>query len=373
MSQPQATNDVARLEAEIIRQQKVINALMDRAERSLSTQTSDFSLLQSTVVLEEQVRRRTIELESALQENKRITRALRESESKFQHLVEHSMVGITLTEDFRFLYVNPMFCHITGYASEEWMRMNPLDLTTASRRAEMAEMIELGLKGEKEVVDFFTEVIRKDGIIVQVEISGGLPISYNGKPVLINSIIDVTERIRAENEIRLLNARLSEQVVRDPLTGLFNRRYLDDALVREFNRAERNGGKLSLVMCDLDHFKSINDEYGHQAGDTVLRSFASLLIGHMRSSDICCRFGGEEFLVLQFDVDRETACKQIERVRQALQAEPIRFEDQTLNITASFGIAGYPDSGESPETLLSCADAALYRAKEEGRNRICLA
>jgi diguanylate cyclase (GGDEF)-like protein/PAS domain S-box-containing protein len=323
-------------------------------------------------MLEEQVRQRTHELESALHENERMTRALRESEAKFQRLVEHSMVGITLTENFRFLYVNPMFCDITGYSEEELVEMNPVDLTTPAKREELAEMLTQGLNSEKEVVDYFTEIVRKDGTIVQVEITGGLPVSYNGKPVLINSIVDVTERIRAENEIKLLNAQLKEQVIRDPLTGLYNRRYMDDALVREFKRAERNGEKLSLVMCDLDHFKRINDKYGHQAGDEVLSSFARLLIRQMRGSDICCRFGGEEFLLLLFGINGDTTSERIERVRQSVQNEAVLFGEQALHVTASFGIAVYPDNGTSTKTLLASADVALYRAKSEGRNQICL-
>lgn len=373
MSDRLPEEELKRLQGEIARQEKVIKALMDRAERSLSTQNSDFSLLQSTVMLEDQVRQRTVELESTLYRNEQVTRELRESEAKFQRLVEHSMVGITLTDNFHFLYINPMFCQITGYSEEELMYMNPLDLATPSRREELAEMIDLGLKGKKEVVDFFTEIMRKDGSIVQVEITGGLPVSYNGRPVLVNSIVDVTERIRAENEIKLLNARLKELVIRDPLTGLYNRRYMDDALTREFKRAERNGEKLSLVMCDLDHFKQINDKYGHQAGDEVLTSFASLLIRQMRDSDICCRFGGEEFLLLMFDANGGAASERIEHIRQSIEDEAIRFEEQVLHITASFGIAAYPENGTSPETLLASADAALYRAKQGGRNRVWLA
>ncbi|OIO71819.1 MAG: hypothetical protein CO186_04105 [Zetaproteobacteria bacterium CG_4_9_14_3_um_filter_49_83] len=366
-------DELDRLQAEVTRQEKVIHVLMDFAERSLSIQNSDFSLLQSTVILEEQVRHRTIELESALHKNEQVTRALRESEAKFQQLVEHTMVGITLADSLLFYYVNTMFCHITGYSEKELLQMNPLDLVSPSHRAEFAEVIRKGMAGEITKADLQTEVVRKDGTTIWIQVTGGLPVSYNDKTVLINSSIDITERLRADKEILSLNIQLKEQAIHDPLTGLYNRRYLDEVLPREFKRAERNKGKLSLIMCDLDYFKRVNDDYGHQAGDEVLRTFASLLNSHTRASDICCRFGGEEFLLLMFDIDEDDVLSRIEHLRLSVQKKKIIFEGQTLRVTASFGVASFPDGVTTPEALLAQSDIALYKAKESGRNQVSLA
>lgn len=174
---------------------------------------------------------------------------------------------------------------------------------------------------------------------------------------------------RQLDEINSLQARLQEQATRDALTGLYNRRYCDETLERELARCQRSGEELSILMIDLDHFKQINDTYGHQAGDEVLRALAHLLNEQVRASDVACRYGGEEFLVLLPGAALESALQRAEAWRSALASVPIHFGPHKIKATLSIGIAAYPDHACTPQTLMRAADMALYRAKVEGRNR----
>jgi diguanylate cyclase len=169
--------------------------------------------------------------------------------------------------------------------------------------------------------------------------------------------------------IRGLEAKLREQADRDPLTGLFNRRYLEPALERELVRCKRASLPLTVMIVDVDHFKRINDHYGHPAGDAVLRALADLLQSTVRASDVACRFGGEEFLLLLPEMPAEAAVGCAERLRARWETSPIRAGKHTIASTLSIGFATYPGRADTPESLVKAADLALYDAKRSGRNR----
>ncbi len=188
---------------------------------------------------------------------------------------------------------------------------------------------------------------------------------------LIGAILDITERKLAEAEVQKLQEQLREQTLHDPLTGLYNRRYLEESMAREITRAERYGQPVGIVMCDLDHFKLVNDTYGHLVGDEVLKVFAELLKTHSRESDIVCRFGGEEFLLLLPDMPPDIAYQRAEELRAALAAQQIG--KSAIRVTASFGVAAFPMDGKTQDALISAVDAAMYQAKETGRNRVVVA
>ncbi len=172
------------------------------------------------------------------------------------------------------------------------------------------------------------------------------------------------------DEIQVLQARLSEQANRDPLTGLYNRRYLDSTLERELARCQREGQPLSLMLIDLDHFKQVNDNWGHPAGDEVLRQLADMLASHARLADVACRYGGEEFLMLLPGMPLNVALERAERWRQDFAASTVFFGELAIQATLSVGIAGYPGHGTTAQQLIRHADLALYRAKAAGRNRV---
>ena len=171
-----------------------------------------------------------------------------------------------------------------------------------------------------------------------------------------------------------LQETLQHQSIRDPLTGLFNRRHLEETLATELHKAQRQSHRLGLLMVDLDHFKAVNDTHGHEAGDAVLKEMGNIFLRHIRSSDIACRFGGEEFTILLPDASLETVRKRAEQIRESARTTRIRTGDKSLDpVTLSIGIAFFPFDGGNPKELLQAADAALYRAKREGRDQVCLA
>lgn len=171
-----------------------------------------------------------------------------------------------------------------------------------------------------------------------------------------------------------LRETLRTQSIRDPLTGLFNRRYLEETLERELPRMVRKKSSLGVMMIDVDHFKRFNDTFGHDAGDTVLKDLAQLFRDRLRAEDIACRYGGEEFTMILPEANLEAVQQRAEQLRQAVETSHFNFHGESLGpVTISVGIACYPQHGSAVETLLRVAGRALYRAKEEGRNRVITA
>jgi diguanylate cyclase (GGDEF)-like protein/PAS domain S-box-containing protein len=181
----------------------------------------------------------------------------------------------------------------------------------------------------------------------------------------------------ADIALALANLRLREtlrtQSTRDPLTGLFNRRYLTESLDREVRRADRNARPLGIVMLDLDQFKPFNDTHGHEAGDALLRSFGRFIHKNTRGEDIACRYGGDEFVLLLVDADLGVARRRAEELREGFSRMVVRHLNQKLDsVSFSMGVAAFPVHGTTSEDLLAAADEALYDAKAQGRNRVSI-
>lgn len=164
-----------------------------------------------------------------------------------------------------------------------------------------------------------------------------------------------------------LREKLRTQALRDPLTGLYNRRYMEDVLERFVSLAKRNGSMISAIMIDLDHFKLINDEHGHAMGDAILREAAAAICGGIRSSDVACRYGGEELVVIMPDCTLNEAVTRAESLRLRIES---LSELHGTRITASFGVSTLPETTAAAQDIISHADAALYQAKQDGRNRV---
>jgi diguanylate cyclase (GGDEF)-like protein/putative nucleotidyltransferase with HDIG domain len=167
-----------------------------------------------------------------------------------------------------------------------------------------------------------------------------------------------------------LYARVQRQATTDGLTGLFNHRTGQEKLADQLRLAERYQRNLSVVMIDVDHFKSINDTYGHPAGDAVLKAVARLIRSNCRDVDIPVRYGGEEFLLILPEVNQEGAVIVAERIRRHVSRDPVCYEDLEITLTASFGVAAYPEDAESHQNLLDLADKSLYMSKRLGRNQV---
>ncbi|MCK4469479.1 MAG: diguanylate cyclase [Desulfobacterales bacterium] len=167
------------------------------------------------------------------------------------------------------------------------------------------------------------------------------------------------------------NRQLKEMANRDGLTGLYNHRYFKETILNDFQRAVRYHESLSCVMFDIDHFKKFNDNYGHQAGDMVLRTLGSLIDNLVRGSDLPARYGGEEFVLLMYHTAPKEALMVAERLRKAVEQHKFQADDLVLTVNISVGVASFPHPEiADAKTLIECADKALYRAKEEGRNRV---
>lgn len=172
----------------------------------------------------------------------------------------------------------------------------------------------------------------------------------------------------------MLRETLRNQSIRDPLTGLFNRRFMDESLERELHRAERSQRTLGVIMLDLDHFKKFNDSYGHEAGDDVLRALGDFLKRHIRKGDIPCRYGGEEFLLLLPEASLKSTLQRAEKLCSEVTQLTVEHREKSLGgLTLSIGVSVFPTHGISSDDLVRAADMALYRAKQAGRNRVVVA
>jgi diguanylate cyclase (GGDEF)-like protein/PAS domain S-box-containing protein len=237
---------------------------------------------------------------------------------------------------------------------------------------------------------FFTEHSREE-----VQFPGSPPRTlevvvtpiYNRLNILEGRVIvayDITDRKSLENKLKRLNEtlqeqldenerlrlRLQEQAIRDPLTGVFNRRFFSEALDMETARASRENKPYSIIIMDVDHFKQFNDTYGHKCGDLVLQSLANFLNANTRRGDIVCRYGGEEFVILMPDAASTSARERAELLRKIFEELTVEYGGTQLRGTFSVGIASFPEHANSGEVILNLADQALYQAKAQGRNRV---
>ena len=294
--------------------------------------------------------------------------------------------GIVITDRTGTItWVNPAACAITGYPADELLGRHTRLLKSGRHSPEFyADLWKTVLRG-----DTWSGTIvnrRKDGSEYQEEQTIAPVVDEEGAITHFIAIKqDVTEQRRVQEalaranealgaqvkEIEVLNSKLREQAIRDPLTNLFNRRYLDETILREMARASRAGLPLAVAALDIDRFKLVNDTHGHAAGDQVLQRMAEVLRAHVRASDLVCRSGGEEFVVLMPGATLPAALARAERWRAAFAAEPVVVrEGAAVSCTVSIGVALHRGRKETFDACLDRADAALYAAKRAGRNRV---
>lgn len=215
-------------------------------------------------------------------------------------------------------------------------------------------------------------------MIAQGETLGLLYLSAERTEDLSIAKQQIARTVAEQVALAIANLRLREtlqsQSIRDPLTGLFNRRYLEEFLSQEIHRSQRNHYEIGIVMLDIDHFKHFNDTFGHDAGDVVLQEVGKLLKSQVRGSDVACRYGGEELTLIFPETSLEQTADRAEALREAIAQLQLNYSGKALGtITASLGVASFPDQGLTGEAIVQAADAALYRAKEAGRNRVMIA
>jgi diguanylate cyclase (GGDEF)-like protein/PAS domain S-box-containing protein len=308
------------------------------------------------------------------------------AEDKLQQLsraVEQSPASIVITDTAgKIEYVNPRFTEVTGYSAGEAIGKNPRILKTSKTPRETHLELWQALTSGREWKGEF--VNRKKNGEEYYEHASISPI-MNDQGIITHYLAvkeDITERKMAEKELRnknqilqfqletieKLQAELREQAIRDPLTGLYNRRYLYETMGRELARARREKYPISFMMMDIDHFKQFNDTYGHDAGDLVLVALAELLRTHTRQGDIACRYGGEEFLVIMPQVGEADARRRAEEIRHSFHTTEVDYGGIRLSTAISIGVAFYPRDGGDSDAVIKAADTAMYMAKQAGRN-----
>ena len=304
-------------------------------------------------------------------ERKRVEEALRISEERHRLLADNATDVIwTMNLEGRFTYVSPSVAKLRGYSAAEVMQQS-IDQALTPESADIAlnglnDLVKAVQTGQP-LPDFRSELEQpcKDGSTVWTEAT--VTAMYNAAGEfkgLLGITRDITER-------RQMQEALREQAIRDRLTGLFNRGYLDETLPRELHRCQRNGEPLAVAMLDLDHFKRFNDSHGHSAGDSVLRAVGDLLNRSLRGGDIACRYGGEELTVVMPGSPVADARARLDSLREAVMQLHVPYRDGVLPaITVSIGIATAQPQETDAATLLERADIALYQAKTQGRNCI---
>ncbi|MBL8675821.1 MAG: diguanylate cyclase [Alphaproteobacteria bacterium] len=214
-------------------------------------------------------------------------------------------------------------------------------------------------------------------ILLRDEIYGVLSITFDS-PTLSTAEQDLLAQITRNLALALTNLKLRDSLyemsIRDYLTGLYNRRYMEEMLSKALANAKRKESNLGVIMLDIDYFKNFNDTYGHEMGDLILKKIGESLKEEFREGDILCRFGGEEFLIILIDSSEKTTLKRAESLREDVQNLHIPIGSQELKqLTISLGVATFPENGVTEKDLFHAVDKALYQAKEKGRNRVCVA
>lgn len=294
-----------------------------------------------------------------------------ESEAQLRRLlstaIEASSQAIMITNARQeIVYVNPAFCSMTGYAEDEVLGQTPRFLqgaeTSDATRMAIREALTAHKPVRAEILNY-----RKDGKPYWLDLSV-VPVRDDEAEIThyVAIQVDITERKQAEHEI----ARIAME---DHLTGLANRRAAEDRLELEWGRARRDHGSFAVAIVDIDRFKLVNDQFGHQVGDQVLKHVADVMERNLRGGDWLARWGGEEFIVCFHDLDRRGAMIAAERLRKQVKTKSITLPQGELSATVSMGVSLYGNEHANIESMLSQADALLYEAKHAGRDRVMCA
>jgi diguanylate cyclase (GGDEF)-like protein/PAS domain S-box-containing protein len=303
-----------------------------------------------------------------------IEQTLKDSELRYRRLFETAQDGILIldAETGMIEDVNPFLIKMLNYSHEEFIKKRLWEVG-AFKDVDASQDAFQALQ-KNEYIRYENLPLRaKDGKLIHVEFVSNVYMVEKKRVVQCN-IRDITERKLAQDALLESESLLREMSVRDHLTGLFNRRYMEETLEREIIRASRKNVSLGIIMIDVDNFKRFNDKFGHAAGDLILNQLGKLFLEHIRGEDIACRYGGDEFIIVMPDTSREIVYKRAELICESIPKINFQFEGQTLEtVTLSLGIAVFPEDGYNRADIMEVVDKALYKAKHSGRNRVTVA
>jgi diguanylate cyclase (GGDEF)-like protein/PAS domain S-box-containing protein len=312
---------------------------------------------------------------------KQAEQQLRKSEERYRIVTDNTHDwAFWQAPDGRFIYSSPSCKHVTGHEADEFLQDANLFLNIIHPDDRGVFLTHYETVREKHIADI---------IEFRIRLSDGSErwIDHACQPIFDDAgsylgVRDSTLRKRAEielananaqlhinmDEVLKLQAELREQALHDPMTGLYNRRYMDDVFAREFARAKRENYIVSVIMLDMDRLKILNDTYGHDIGDKGIQTLAACLQKLIRAEDVVCRLGGDEFVIMMGRTDVKDAVGRTEEWREFLDDHPMVVGGASVQVKFTAGIAGFPAHGDSVEEVIKRADTALYRAKDRGRN-----
>jgi len=338
----------------------------------IQTWKGSFFVLITGVILFSVLLRQLTKDRALLNLQHRQRQALRERERQLQILMDNlpGMAYRCLYDpDWTIFFFFQGCTKLTGYEPDELVNNRVTSyaaLVSDASNQQLFEQVRVALEKE-ESFSLEYEVTRKDGSRIWVWERGRGVQEDDGSLHLEGIILDISDR-------KVLETELEQMATRDPLTGLLNRREMSRVLDEELQRARRYQRPMAVLWVDFDHFKDVNDTYGHAAGDSVLRAISRLLLGSVRSVDSIGRFGGEEFVIVLPEMDLEEAQETAERLRRKVAEEPQPLGNgEAVPLTISVGVAVYPDHGQTASTLCAAADKAMYLAKDRGRNCVAMA
>jgi len=302
---------------------------------------------------------------------KSMAEPVNKSELRYRRLFETAQDGILIlnANSGAITDVNPYLIHMLEYSRAEFIGKKLWEVGAFKDIKASKDAFRM-LQKRKYIRYKDLPLQAKSGRIYPVEFVSNVYMAGSEKVIQCN-IRDISEHKVALEELKKSESELREQSVRDFLTNLFNRRYMEETLERELSRATRAKHSIGIIMLDLDKLKYFNDSYGHAVGDHILRELGKILINYVRNEDIPSRIGGDEFVIVLPDTSKKVTQRRAEMICEKVSEAEIIFEGKTLEkISVSGGVAAYPNDGNDSSEILKAADQALYHAKHDGRNRI---
>jgi len=289
----------------------------------------------------------------------------------YTKIFESSIVGIGITDlNGNYVMVNPAWCEFMGYSMEEATGMNVRDITMPDERRQSDNSFKKIIDGELASIRKTRRYLRKDGTCFWADLHVSALTSDDDEVIgVIGMLINIDRQIKAENYQKELNHQLSKLARHDTLTGLYNRRAMDSIMVREHKRAHRYKRGFAIAIADVDNVKIINDTYGHDCGDMVLKHMAETFLHWIRDTDTVGRWGGEEFLFVFSETTCEGARIVAERIRKSLDNFLFKCDEHEFHLSITIGFS-YHSEQVSVEQMISEADKALYRGKNSGKNQV---